>query len=374
MKILIAPDSFKDALPALQVCEAIREGVLRALPRAEVQLFPLADGGEGTAEVLHWHLGRELVAVAASDPLLRPVEAQYFSQGKMAVVEMAQASGLQLLRTEERNPLKTSTFGTGELLWSAIMRGATEIYLTIGGSATNDAGMGMAAALGWQFLDENGALLAPIGENLAKVYSILPPKNPVGIPSGIQFKVLSDVQNPLFGLEGAAFVFGRQKGADAAAIAQLDNGLRHFSEVVASRLGKDFSAIPGAGAAGGLGFGALAFLGAEMLPGALTIFQLVGFDAVVGLADLVITGEGKLDGQTLNGKLVAAVCQKANAAGVPVVAFAGEVTATAAELEAMGLVGAYPLRTLGETVAEAITNTGNSLKKTAYKVLKIMQL
>ncbi|MBK9017486.1 MAG: glycerate kinase [Saprospiraceae bacterium] len=179
MKILIAPDSFKDALPALAVCEAIRRGVVRAMPGADVQIFPLSDGGEGTAEVLNWHLGGELVEVAVSDPLFRPIEAHYFSFGKMAFVEMAQASGLQLLRQDERNPLKTSTFGTGELVLDAILRGVSEIYLAIGGSATNDAGMGMAAALGWRFFAKNGTELAPIGENLGKVYRLEPPHFPI---------------------------------------------------------------------------------------------------------------------------------------------------------------------------------------------------
>lgn len=376
MKILIAPDSFKDALPALQVCEAIRRGVQRALPDAEVQLFPLADGGEGTSEVLAWHLPGRLVKTTVHDPLMRPVQALYFlaKDGvgvEMAFIEMAQASGLQLLSERERNPLKTSTFGTGELLLSAQENGAKNCYLAIGGSATNDAGMGMAVALGWRFLDENGVALAPIGENLLKVAKVLPPNPKPAIANPI---LLADVTNPLYGPSGAAHVFAPQKGADAAAVKLLDAGLQHFAGVVERCLGKDFSQIPGAGAAGGLGFGAMAFLAASTHSGALTIMDLVGFEQVVSGCDLVITGEGKLDGQTQQGKLVAAVSQKAGAKGVPVMAICGAVEATSAEVAAMGLSGVFELRRHGETLSDSIARTAISLEETAYKVLKTIQL
>ncbi len=376
MKILIAPDSFKDALPALQVCEAVRLGVQRALPDAEVQLFPLADGGDGTAEVLAWHLPGRLVKTTVHDPLMRPIQAQYFlakdgAGVEIAFIEMAQASGLQLLSEMERNPLETSTFGTGELLLSALENGAKNCYLAVGGSATNDAGMGMAAALGWRFLDENGVTLAPIGENLLKVVKVLPPNPKPAIANPM---LLADVTNPLYGPYGAAHVFAPQKGADAAAVALLDAGLRHFAGVIEQTVEQDFSQVPGAGAAGGLGFGAMAFLGASMQSGALTILELVGFEQVASGCDLVITGEGKLDGQTQQGKLVAAVSQKAGAMGVPVMAICGAVEATPAEVAAMGLSGAFELRRQGEALSDSIARTAISLEETAYKVLKTMQL
>lgn len=336
-----------------------------------VQIFPLSDGGEGTAKVLNWHLGGELVGVAVNDPLFRPVVAHYFSFGKMAFVEMAQASGLQLLRQEERNPLKTSTFGTGELVLDAIRRGVSEIYLAIGGSATNDAGMGMAAALGWRFFAKNGIELAPIGENLGKVYRLEPPD---ALPPNPQFTVLCDVTNPLYGPTGASQVFAPQKGADATAVQLLDDGLKHFSTVVAQTFGKDFSQKAGAGAAGGLGFGAMAFLGAVVRSGASTIMELVGFEEVIENMDLVITGEGKLDGQTSRGKLVGAVCEKANAAGVPVVAICGEVEATQAEVVALGLKQAIGMRLPGEPLANSIARTTIALEDSAYNLLKTMQL
>lgn len=376
MKILVAPDSFKDALPALQVCEAIRRGVQRALPDADVKLFPLADGGEGTVEVLAWHLSGQVVKTIVHDPLMRPVQAQYFlakdvAGVEIAFIEMAQASGLQLLLEEERNPLITSTFGAGELLLSAQENGAKNCYFAVGGSATNDAGMGMAAALGWRFLDENGANLAPIGENLLRVTKVLPPNLKLAIANPT---LLADVTNPLFGPNGAAYIFAPQKGADAAAVEALDTGLRHFAGIVERTVGNDFSQVPGAGAAGGLGFGAMAFLGASMQSGALTILELVGFEQVASDCDLVITGEGKLDGQTQQGKLVAAVSQKAGAVGVPVMAICGAVEATPAEVTAMGLSGVFELRRQGETLSDSIARTDIALEEMAYNVLKTIQL
>lgn len=377
MKVLIAPDSFKDALPAIQVCEAIQRGVVRALPEAQVQIFPLADGGEGTAAVLNWHLGGEMVKLEVSDPLFRPTQAQYLSMQKkaghsLAYVEMAEASGLQLLHPAERNPLKTSTYGTGELIKEALKCGANELYLAIGGSATNDAGMGMAAALGWQFFDENGQPLLPTGENLIKVHSILAPPHlhSISVPT----TVLCDVTNPLCGPNGAAHVFARQKGANDAAVQQLDAGLRHFSDVVAQAIGRYFSQEPGSGAAGGLGFGAMAFLNASVRSGAETIMDIVGFDEALKTADIVITGEGKLDGQTRHGKMVATVGQKARTAGVPVVAICGVVDATAEALDEMGILKAMQLKNQGESLQSSISRTGTALEKAAELILKAIML
>jgi glycerate kinase len=383
MTILLAPDSFKDALSALEACEALERGVRRALPSATVRLFPLADGGEGTAEVLAWHLKGELVEVTVSDPLFKPIVAHYFSFGKTAFIEMAQASGLERLSQDERNPLKTSTFGTGELIKHAIAQGMEEVYLAIGGSATNDGGMGMAAALGWQFLDGNGKALTPIGENLKNVVSVLPPNPEVSgqVPqSAIRNphsaicipKLLCDVTNPLYGPNGAAYVFANQKGADQDAVVQLDDGLRHFAAVVAEQLGIDFSQLPGAGAAGGLGFGAMAFLGARVQGGADAILQLTGFEEAMSGADLLFTGEGCLDSQTGQGKLLAAICRKAKACSVPVVAICGAVDADDAAIAAMGLQAALQIRERGEPLESSIARTAKGLETLSYKVLKTM--
>lgn len=376
MKILIAPDSFKDALPALKVCEAIQRGILTASPNAEVRLFPLADGGEGTAEVLAWHMGGEMKECEVNDPLFRPVRAQFFllpkgASGKMAFVEMAQASGLQLLSPTERNPLKTSTFGTGELILEAMRHGATEIYLAIGGSATNDAGMGMAAALGWRFLDELGAELEPVGGNLSRVVSLKPPSPDLSLP---KITVLSDVTNPLFGPTGAAQVFAPQKGADAVAVKSLDDGLRHFSAIVEKWTGQDFSQEKSAGAAGGLGFGALAFLAASIQPGAETLMELLDFEAVASKMDLIATGEGKLDSQTAGGKLLSAVGAVSKITKVPTIAICGKLEADAESVSAMGFQLAVQLQKPDEPLAHSLAKTAERLEQVAHNVLKTILL
>lgn len=371
MKILIAPDSFKDALSAPEVCIAIQRGILLARPEVETVLFPMADGGEGTAEILAWHLPGEMVACTVAGPLGQPVAAQYFLSGEMAFIEMAQASGLQLLRPEERNPLKTSTFGTGQLIRHAIGRGAKKILLGIGGSATNDAGMGMAAALGWRFLSKNSEELAPIGENLGQVETLLPPESEIRISKS---EIVCDVDNPLTGPQGAAQVYARQKGADNAAVEVLEVGMVHFSKKLEAHFGRNFAEISGAGAAGGLGAGAMAFLGATLRPGVETVMQLIGFEEVLKKSDLVITGEGRLDGQTLHGKLVRGICKKAARYGVPVVALCGAVEALPEEVAGIGLRAAFSLLRKPQTLPEALVSTKKGLENLAYNVLKIMDL
>lgn len=328
--ILIAADSFKDALPAMQVCEAIERGILRVQPRAETRCLPLADGGEGTFEVLSQHLGLIPVETNACDALLRPIRAVYglSADGHCAFIELAKTAGIQLLNQNERNPLNTSTFGVGLQLADALRRGAREIILAIGGSATNDAGMGMAAALGWQFSDENGALLPASGAALGRVRHALPPAQ---FPD-VSLQVICDVTNPLYGPQGAARVYGPQKGADAASVEILDAGLRHFSAVVGPAVSPE---TPGAGAAGGMGFGAMVFLNAQLRRGIDLVLDLSGFEEYLAQSDMIITGEGKLDGQTAAGKLIQGICRRA--AGKPVVAFCGKVDASTAALQAIGL-------------------------------------
>ncbi len=373
MKILVAPDSFKDALSALEVCKAIQKGAQTALPGAEIVMFPLSDGGEGLAEVLAYHLSGEMISVTVDDPLGRPVNSAYFFSlpKKTALVEMAQASGLQLLKNHERNPLKTSTYGTGQLIMHAIENGAKTILLGIGGSATNDAGMGMAKALGFHFLDENGKELEPVGENLSKVAQI---SGSLSQKKSVQFEVLSDVSNPLFGSNGAAHVFAQQKGADEQGIQILDEGLRHFADLLEKQMGKSIAQVPGAGAAGGVGAGAMAFLGATLKPGIEAVMDLTGFDDQLEDVDLIITGEGKLDGQTAHGKLIHGICQQAKARKIPVVAFCGALAASTAELEKLGIEAAFSISRAPQSLESAIVATRSGLESLAYNVLKITTL
>lgn len=371
MKILIATDSFKDALPAISVCEAIARGIKNVAPDMETILFPLGDGGEGTAEVLTFHTHGQMIDLQVNDPLFRPIKASYgiSADGKIAFIEMAQAAGLQLLKPAERNPLQTSTFGVGEMIAHAIQNGARKVLLCIGGSATNDAGIGMAGALGYQFLDNTGAVLIKedlIGEHLQKIERFVPPHSQVAIDTA----VLCDVDNPLFGEKGAAWVYARQKGADEAAVAHLDKGLQHVARILQNYFGKDFSALPGAGAAGGLGAGAMAFLNANLHPGIDTVLDITDFEKKCSGVDWIITGEGKIDAQTLHGKLIKGLVKRAK--GIPVIALCGALLATAAELEQLGLQAAFSILNRPMNLEEALQNTANLLEQTAQQVCKLL--
>lgn len=375
MTILIAPDSFKDALPAAKVAEAIAVGILLADPATEVILFPLADGGEGTLDVLHSHLGEEMRSVTVWGPLGDNMEVSYSLShtGKTAFIEMAQASGLQHLAPEKRNPLFTTTFGTGEMIADAIKNGARHIVLGIGGSATNDCGMGMLEALGWCFTDKTGQRLEPVGQNLERVSNIEMTGVLPEIRTGkISFTVICDVENPLYGPEGAAFVYGPQKGADAAAVLQLDRGLRHFSGILKTHFGKDFSREKGAGAAGGMGAACLCFFKAKLRPGIELVMELTGFEKAIPKADWIVTGEGKIDGQTLRGKLIAGIVQKARQYKIPVSAFCGTLHASPEELEAIGLNGAFSILHHPGTLTEALAATYSALRLTAFNFMKMM--
>jgi glycerate kinase len=362
MKILIACDSFKDALDAEQVCHAIARGLVQGHPGVQVREMPLSDGGEGVLDILRRALGLKDVRLEVGDPLGRPVQASYglSADGRTALVEMATASGLQLLAQAERNPLLTSTFGTGQLLADARARGATTALLAIGGSATNDAGIGMAAALGWQLLDGAGRPVKPDGGNLQQVAKIIPPSQPLFE----KVEVLCDVTNPLYGPRGAAWIYGPQKGGNQQSLTHLDEGLRHIAAVVERQLGrKGLAETPGAGAAGGLGFGGMAFLNATLKRGIEMVLDLVGFDQAAKDADLVITGEGHIDGQSLQGKLIQGVCGRAGS--TPVIALCGRLSASQEDIRAVGLKAAWSINKVERPLAEMLAATGRNLEETA---------
>ena len=370
MKILIAPDTFKDALPALKVCQSIEKGISCIDNKIETILFPLADGGEGTAEILTWHSGGKMVKANFSDPLLRKVEAQYgiSADGQTAFIEMAQTAGLQRLAETERNCMNTTTFGTGEMMRHAINNGAKKIVLGLGGSATNDAGMGLATALGYQFFDENDSELEPIGSNLSKVRRIAKDEVVEGIEN-IEFLVLCDVENPLFGENGAAFVYAPQKGASSEEVQILDDGLRHFAELLRVELIADVATVKGGGAAGGLGAGAIAFLNAKLVRGIEFVLDATGFDEVLKDIDLVITGEGKIDDQSLEGKLIKGVADRAQQQNVPVVAFCGILEADPEHIRKLGLTAAYSILQKPVTLEESIEQTAHNLESLASNVV-----
>lgn len=337
MKILLAPDKFRGSLEAPQVCEAMTEGIRMVSPEIEVVSLPMADGGEGTLDLLLWYSGGKKQISKVQDPLGRLIDAEYglSADGKTAFIEMATASGLRLLKTEERNPLKTSTFGTGELIKNVSEAGVENIILGIGGSATTDAGIGMAAALGWQFLDENGKEVSPIGENLIKIKKIQSPVS--NHQSPISITVACDVTNPLFGKNGAAYVYGPQKGADEYAVEQLDEGLINIANVFERDFGKNYAQIAGTGAAGGLGFGAMAFINAELKEGVKLLMDFCDFDKNLKDVNLIITGEGKIDNQTLQGKLIKGITDRATHAKIPIAAICGTLDVSPQELQQIGI-------------------------------------
>jgi len=322
MKIVVAFDKFKSSLTASRACEIVRDTLRVAHPDWEIVLKPMADGGDGTAEVLQSVLGGEWIFQRVSGPLqVMPANAKYvwIKERQWAVIEMATASGLVLLRPEHRNPLRTTTHGTGELIEAAAKRGAQKILIGVGGSATVDGGVGVAMALGWKFFAANGRRIGHGGGELAQIARIESPVHSK-LPA---IEVLSDVDNPLCGPQGAARVFGPQKGATPEMVEQLEGGLCHLANVVKEQLGKDLANTPGAGAAGGLGFGAMAFLDAKLVRGIDVIMSLNGFEEALSGANWAITGEGCFDEQSRCGKVVAGVARAAKKSNVKVAVIAG---------------------------------------------------
>jgi glycerate kinase len=307
-KIVIAPDKFKGSLTGLQICDILEDELIRELTNTEIIKLPLADGGDGTVDVFQFYTGGKIIKLKVPDPLMRPVEARYlFSKKKnVAFIEMAEASGIRLLADDELNPMKAYSYGTGVLIHDAIERGAKHIVLGIGGSATNDAGMGMARALGYKFLNKDGDEIKGKGKDLRKLHTIDSSDVHEKLKD-IKFEVACDVDNPLYGKRGAAFVYGPQKGATSAMVEKLDKGLKNFSVVIEKQFGINVQEIPGAGAAGGMGAGAIAFLNAELKSGIQIIKDLANFDTLIKDAEWIITGEGKLDEQTFSGKVIKGV-------------------------------------------------------------------
>jgi len=323
VRILLAPDKFKSSLTALEACRAMEAGIKAVDPGIEVIFHPLADGGEGSLDALAEVMDMDSLLQKTLDPLGRPIQTFYTFHKQAAYIEMAQASGLALLSSEERNPMKTSSKGSGLLLAAALEKKPQKVYLFVGGSATNDGGTGMAEALGYRFLDKKGKALQGRGENLIQIHRIVSPSEGQWREK-VAFYVLTDVDNPLLGPEGASRVFALQKGASSKEITLLEDGMQNLHEVIRRDLGLDVAEIPGSGATGGLGGGGIAFLNAKLLPGAQTLMDLTGFDRALEKADLIMTGEGRLDRQTLHGKLVKQCADKALSRQKKLAIFCGE--------------------------------------------------
>ncbi len=373
-RILVCPDKFKGALSSPEAAASIAQGLAAGFPEAQLDLCPLADGGEGTLDALVGATGGSRIPVRVTGPRGEPAQAAFgvLGDGKTAVVEMALASGLVLLPPQERDPLLTTTIGTGELIAAALDAGYRAFIIGIGGSGTCDGGAGMATALGLRLLDSTGRELAPGGGALAGLDSL----DTTGLDPRIaesSFVIASDVDNPLCGPAGAARVYAPQKGASEEAVELLDAGLCRLAESVQRHLGADFSAQPGAGAAGGLGFGLMAFLGASLQPGVEVVMRAVGFqDRLLGCL-LAITGEGQLDGSTARGKTVAGVARAGAAARVPVVALAGEITGSLDELYAQGLTAALGILPGPLALPEAVAHSAENLAFTGRELGRLLR-
>ncbi len=349
MKIIVAPNSFKGSLSASQAAAAIARGVRAALPDAEVVEIPVADGGEGTVEALVSARHGTYRSVEVEGPLGDSVQAAYglINDGRTGVVELASASGLTLIPTDKRDPRKTSTYGFGQLLEAAREQRVEAIIAGIGGSATNDGGAGMAQALGYRLLDATGRDLPRGGAELARLERIEGAAFDAGWRS-IRVMVACDVTNPLTGLRGASFVYGPQKGADEKAVRELDQALGHLAEIIERDLGNRVADVPGAGAAGGAGAGLIAFLDARLVPGAPLVVDASGFDQALPGARLVITGEGRVDGQTAFGKAPGEVAKRARAAGIPTLLVAGSKGPGWESLISMGVTSVVTLAQEGD--------------------------
>ena len=417
MKILIAIDSFKGSLSSKEAGEAIKSGILRIIPNAEVLISPLADGGEGTVETLVEALGGSLETVRVKGPLFQEVEAHYGilsesekfqaeiksdthretlpedpskahseapsetdsqyspEDGKLAVMEMSQASGITLLSPEKRNPLKTSSYGVGQMILDAYYKGCRRFLIGIGGSATNDGGIGMLTALGFRFTKENGEEISPIGEGLKDLVKIENSSVPEGLLQ-CSFQIACDVENPLYGENGASLIYGFQKGGNKELLSQMDLWMKHYSELVKEYNPAANSEAPGSGAAGGLGFAFRSFLQGELKSGVSLILEETKLSEKMQGADLVITGEGRLDEQSAMGKAPIGVAKLAKEQGIPVVAFAGAVTERAKACNQAGIDAYFPILREITTLEDAMKKetAKQNLADTVEQVMRLYRL
>ena len=371
-KILLVPDSFKGTLSSRQVCQVMAGQLRRFFPQAQVKSIPVADGGEGSVEAFLAAAGGERRTRTVTGPFGEPVEAFYgiLGDGRTAVIEMAACAGLPL--AEGRlNPERATTYGVGELLLAAKEAGCTKAILGLGGSCTNDGGAGAAAALGAKFTRADGAAFVPSGGTLGEIAAL--DVSPVAQAlQGMELTAMCDIDNPLYGDAGAAAVFAPQKGADAAMVARLDAGLRHLGQVAARCLGRDFSHLPGAGAAGGLGFGMAAFCGAQLRMGIDAVLDAVGFDSLLPGTDVVFTGVGKIDSQSARGKVVSGVAVRCRKAGVPVVAVVGQIGQGFEEMYQQGLTAVFSINRAAQPFAESRFHAGENLALTMENIARLL--
>ncbi|MBC3795667.1 glycerate kinase [Acetobacterium tundrae] len=344
MRIVIAPDSFKGSLSAAEVCNIAENAILKIMPTTEIIKIPISDGGEGLVDVLVKHQSGEIVKIKAKDPLFREIMVEYgILYGEIAVIEMATASGLPLLNPGERNPLITSTYGTGEMIVDAVInRGCRKIILGIGGSATIDGGLGVASAMGIRFYDRDKQRLTPSGENLSRVMTIDTRQVDARF-TGVEITIACDVENVLCGHLGSAAVYGPQKGADKKMVAFLDQGLHVFGQLLEQQSGKKLMDLKGIGAAGGMALPLVAFFNAELKSGLDIVFDETGFESAIKDADLIITGEGKTDAQSVMGKVISGVGKHGKKQHIPVIVISGALEEGYEKIYDCGVTAAFAM-------------------------------
>lgn len=373
MRVVIASDSFKGSATSLAVADAVERGIHRSAPSVECLKFAVADGGEGLVKALRRE-GDQIVTLSVRGPLGTPVSARYIVRDTMAIMEMAEASGLPLVAESERNPLLTTTYGTGEMMLDALQRGCTEILIGIGGSATNDCGVGMAAALGVRFLDADGREVSPCGGELSKISRI----DSTGLSDKVRtatIRVACDVDNPLCGPQGASAIYGPQKGATPEMVGLLDDALAHVATLVEDsreKCGGKLRDVPGAGAAGGLGFGLMAFCGAKLVSGIELVLDVIGIDGALKNADLVITGEGRIDGQSKRGKVPVGIAARAKRYGIPVVVLAGDIGPGVEKLYELGLDSILSTTSRAMPLSEAMSHSLELTEDAADRMWRLL--
>ena len=368
MKIIIAPDSFKESLPASEVAKAIKRGLKKALPESKCLLLPVGDGGEGTVDAIKNSLGLVEKTALVTGPFGDEIQMTYVQKGELALFEVADLVGLAKIPIEKRNPLKIQTKGIGQLILYLIEQGMKEIYIGVGGTSSNDGGIGIASGLGYQFYDENGIELEACGQSLFEISKILD-KSVVTMPADVRIKILADVTNPLCGIRGATYTFGKQKGLEPTKFQDVDIAIENFYHKVAPEILK----LDGAGAGGGIAAGLCAFAGAEIVSGIQTCLDIINFDKNVADADLVIVGEGRLDSQSLSGKAPIGVAKR-TPNGVPVIAICGSLSEDLPPLPYENLVAAFSILEKSEPLEDSLKNAAIYLEDTAANIGQILSL
>jgi len=371
-KLIISPDKFKGTISAVRICDIIEEQFLKEFPDIEIIKLPIADGGDGTAACFESRNGARKIPCEVYDPFFERIMSHFIMLGETAIIEMALYAGLALAG-DRKNPLKATTYGVGQAALEAIKQGAKKVVFALGGSATNDMACGLLCAMGMKFYDKDKKAFIPTGGTLCDIadYDTVDlEKN----TRGVEFEVMCDIDNPLYGKNGAAYVFSPQKGADENAVIKLDEGLKHLSDLYTKKSGKDVSRLAGAGAAGGMGGGLNAFLGARLKSGIESVLDIFGFDALLNGCDMVITGEGRLDSQTLGGKVICGIAKRCKAQSVPLIAICGDTFSCPDEIYSLGVSGVFSINTSPMCFEDAVPHSARNLAAVASNIAKLIKV